>query len=668
MISATAASELADAPAPREPIEPVRFDARDLDLQADPRVDLDAFVNARWRARNPVPADRSCWDTFSVLTERTLAIQAEIAEAAASSAAPLGSAERVVGDFWSSGNRDSKTEDIALLKTELARIERLDSSAAIAAYLRDRHARGLGVVFRFDVEAGFADPHRNIAFVSQSGLGLPDRDDYFDASSHGIARRRAYLAHVQAMLELAGCDASVALADDVLAFETELAEVSLPRRVLARDAGARFRPIDIDAADRSTPRFSWSAFFRDLGIDVPARFSLAMPGFFAAMDEALRSTPAPVWRAYLCYHMLDDAAPLCGGEFAAQHHDFHGETLRGQRTPAPHWKRVLDTIDSHAGEAMGQLYVARCFAPESKRVVRALAEELRIALRTRLENLDWMSEETRRAALRKLSALNFKIGYPDRWRDWSGLATNTHSLYANVLAARRFEQRERIARIDQPVDRSLWSMPPQRVNAGYDPHRNEVVFPTAILAPPFFDPDADDAINYGGIGAVIAHELIHAFDDQGSRFDADGRLENWWTAEDRARFDALAARMIERFDAESAGGSDKVDGRLTLGENIADFGGLAVACDALDNASAAETDPLIDGYTRKQRFFLNWAVLWRQNLTLGESYFRIRNDTHAPAGVRANAAAANLAAYANAFACRPGDPMSVAASDRIDVW
>jgi len=661
----------APEPATRTPanaIEPVRFDARDLDPNADPRIDLDAFVNARWRARNPVPADRSCWDTFAVLSERTLTIQAEIAEAAASSAAAPGSAERIVGDFWSSGNRASNAQDLALLSAELVRIERLDTSAAIAAYIRERHARGLGIVFQLDVDADFADPGQSIAFVSQSGLGLPDRDDYFDASSHGIARRRAYLAHVQGTLEFANCRSSVEAADDVLALETRLAEASLSRRALARDVGARFRPIDIDAADRSTPQFPWSAFFRNLGIAVPRRFSLAMPRFFAVMDEALRSTPAAVWRAYLLHHTLDDAAPSCGGELAARHHVFHGETLRGQRTPVPRWKRVLETIDAHAGEAMGQLYVARCFAPESRRQVSDLAEELRAALQARLENLAWMSDTTRRAALSKLSSLSFKIGYPDRWRDWSGLVTSPDSLYANVLAARQFNQCERLARIGQPVDRSLWPMPPQRVNAGYVPQRNEVVFPAAILAPPFFDPGADDALNYGGIGAVIAHELTHAFDDQGSRFGADGRLDDWWIAEDRAHFDALAARMIERFDAEPAGGCDKVDGRLTLGENIADFGGLAVACDALRNVSADTTDPLLDGYTRTQRFFLNWAVLWRQNLTLGESYFRISNDTHAPASVRANAAAANLAAYADAFACRPDDPMGVAADERIDIW
>jgi putative endopeptidase len=649
-------------------IEPVRFDVRDIDPGADPRVDLDAFVNARWRARNPVPADRSCWDTFAVLSERTLAIQAEIAEAAASVTAPAGSAERIVGDFWRSGNRASNAQDLALLSAELARIEQLDTSEAIAAYIRERHARGLGIVFRVDVDADFADPAQNIAFISQSGLGLPDRDDYFDASSHGIARRRAYLAHVQAILEFAGLPSSVTAADDVLALETRLAEASHSRRQLARDVGARFRPIDIDAADRSTPRFPWSVFFGNLGVVVPARFSLAMPRFFAVMDEALRSTPAAVWRAYLLHHTLDDAAPSCGGELAARHHVFHGETLRGQRTPAPRWKRALETIDAHIGEAMGELYVARCFTPESRRRVRDLAEELRAALRARLENLAWMSDTTRRAALGKLSSLTFKIGYPDRWRDWSGLVTSADSLYSNVLAARQFNQRDRLQRIGQPVDRSLWPMPPQRVNAGYVPQRNEVVFPAAILAPPFFDPGADDALNYGGIGAVIAHELIHAFDDQGSRFGADGRLDDWWTADDRAHFDALAARMIERFDAQPAGGSDKVDGRLTLGENIADFGGLAVAFDALRNASVDRTDALLDGYTQSQRFFLNWAVLWRQNLTLGESYFRISNDTHAPAGVRANSAAANLAAYADAFACRPDDPMGLAADERINIW
>jgi putative endopeptidase len=646
-----------------EPIEPVRFDVRDLDPDGDPRIDLDAFVNARWRARNPVPPDRSCWDTFAVLTERTLALEAAIADNAASSDARIGTAERIVGDFWTSGMHAGP--DDAPLRQELARIERLDSPESIAALIADRHARGIGVVFRLDVEPDFDAPEQTIAYVSQDGLGLPDRDDYFDTSSHGLARRRAYLAHVVAMLELAGGDAS--LADDVLALETALAAASTPRRELARDIATRYRPVGVDAADRGTTHFRWSAFFRSLGIAPPARFSLAMLVFHAAVDALLASTPAAVWRAYLAFHTIDDAAPFLGRDVEQQHHDFHRRTLRGQKSSAPRWRRIVETIDACAGEAMGRLYVSRHFSAASKRQVEAIAENLRAAFRTRLESLDWMGEATCRAALRKLSALKFRIGHPERWRDLSALVTGPRSLYSNVLAARQFEQHDRIARIGRRPDRTRWTMSPQTVNARYDPQRNEVVFPAAMLAPPFFDPDADAALNYGGIGAVIAHELTHAFDDQGSRFGADGRFENWWTNEDRARFDALADRKRAHFDAMPTTTGEHIDGRLTLGENIADFGGLAIAYDALARATARSRDPMIDGYTQAQRFFFGWATIWRQNLTLGEASFRLRHDRHAPAIVRANAAA-SLDGYAAAFACTVDDPMRVEPAERIAIW
>lgn len=651
--------------APADPIEPVRFDARDLDPDGDPRVDLDAFVNARWRARNPVPADRSCWDTFTVLSERTLAIEAAIAEGAASSASRPGTPKRIVGDFWTSGMHAEP--DDAPLVVELARIARLDSSEAIAAYIRDRHARGLGVVFRLDVEPDFDAPEQTIAYISQDGLGLPDRDDYFDTSSHGLARRRAYLAHIATMLGIAGSgDAS--LADDVLAFETTLAAASTSRRELARDIAVRFRPVDIEAADRATPHFRWTRFFQTLGVAAPTRFSLAMPDFNAVVDALLVSAPTAVWRAYLAFHTIDAASPYLGRDLEQQHHDFHRRTLRGQKSAAPRWRHVVEAIDAHASEAMGRLYVARCFSADSKRLVESIAENLRAAFRVRLEALDWMSEASTRAALRKLSALRFRIGHPERWRDLSGLVTDSRSLHANVLAARRFEQRERIAHIGRRTDRTRWTMPPQAVNARYDPQRNEVVFPAAMLAPPFFDPDADAALNYGGIGAVIAHELTHAFDDQGSRFGASGRFENGWTSEDRARFDALAGCMSAHFDAMPAIGGERIDGRLTLGENIADFGGLAVAFDALARATARTRDPMIDGYTQAQRFFFSWATIWRQNLTLGEASFRLRHDRHAPAGIRANAAAANLDAYLRAFQCSAADPMHVGPDDRVAIW
>ena len=653
-------------------LEPIRFDARDLDPSTSPRIDLDAFVNARWRAAHPVPPDRSSWDSFSVLGERALQIQAEIAATAARSEAPPGSIERIVGDFWAGGMDVSAADGLDALNAELARIDTLDTPAAIAAYVCDRHARGRGVVFRFDVEPDFEDPAQAIAYVSQAGLGLPDRDDYFDAGSHGVARRLAYTSHIGALLELSGIapiDAALQ-AEDVFAFESQLADVSMSRQTLARDIGARFRPIDIADADRRSPAFRWSTFFTAQGIPAPARFSLAMPDFHAQAAAMMHTAPPSVWRAYLRYHTLDDAAPYLDEQFAQLHHRFHAGTLRGQKTMKPRWKRTLDAINAYIGEAMGQLYVARCFTPQAKQQVRALVEQLRSALGSRLKNLAWMSDGTKTVALRKLAALNIKIGYPDRWRDWSGLETSRQSLYANVLAARAFEQRWRVARIGKPTDRTLWPMPPQTVNAGYDPQRNEIVFPAALLAPPFFDPAADVALQYGGIGAVIAHEMIHGYDDQGSRFGPDGRFENWWADEDRARFDALAAQLVDQFDALLTDDGDRIDGKLTLGENIADFGGLAVASDALRNALADDghPDPMIDGYTQTQRFFFNWAAIWRQNLTLGEVYFRLRTDPHAPARMRANVAPSNLDAYAQAFGCEPGDPMARSQGSQVHIW
>ncbi len=514
--------------APTEPIEPVRFDASDLDPNGDPRVDLDAFVNARWRARHPVPADRSCWDTFAVLAERTLSIEAAIAKDCASIAARPGAVERIVGDFWTSGMRAQP--DDAPLVAELARIDRLDSARAIAAYIGDRHARGLGVVFRLDVDPDFDAPEQMIAYVSQAGLGLPDRDDYFDTSSRGIARRRAYLAHIAAMLALAGCN-DVSLADDVLAFETTLAAASISRRVLARDIGQRYCPISTDAADRATPQFHWSTFFGELGIVPPARFSLAPPGFFAAMDEALRAVPVSVWRAYLRYHTVDEAAPYVGGAAASRHHAFHGETLA---RPA-HSGAALEARAGYDRRARrrgdGRALRCACFRRRvqgaGRRDRRSAA--LGVAHAARLARLDGRSKRGSRASesLRRCVSRS-----PIRSAGATGrvFARRRARSTRTSLAARAFNQQERIAHIGRPVDAERWPMPPQTVNARYDPQRNEIVFPAALLAPPFFAPDADAALNFGGIGAVIAHEMIHAFDDQGSRFGADGRFENWWSA------------------------------------------------------------------------------------------------------------------------------------------
>jgi len=651
------------------PIEPVRLEAADLDPSIDPVADLDAFVNARWRANHPLPPDRSSWDCFTVLHERSLQIQAGIAIEAAA-AAERSDAARVVGDLWSSGMDADSPVSAQRLHEELRRIDALDSPAALAAYLCDRHARGWPLLFGFDVDADFDDPRAPIACIGQAGLGLPDRSLYLDAGA--AALREQYAAHVAALLEWSGMAPEPArdCAAAVVAFETRLAHASVPRQMLARDIAQRQRRVMLADADRAQSAFRWAAFFTTQGVPPPAHFSLAMPAFHDAWNAMLDDVAPPVWRAYFTFHTIESLAAALGGELARLQHRFRGEVLRGQRQPKLRWKQVLETINACAGEALGKLYVAGTFSPSARRRAEDLAGRLRGALRARIGALDWMSDATKAHARHKLDAMRVKIGHSSRWRDWSGLQTSPHDWLGNLLALRAFEQRWMLGKLARPIDPEAWSMTPQTVNAGYDPQRNEVVFPAAILQPPFFDANADDALNYGGIGAVIAHEMTHGFDDQGSRFGADGRLENWWTDDDRARFEARTRQLVDLFDAVAAPGGEHVDGRLTLGENIADFGGLAIAWDAHASALAGShvPDPMLGGYDQRQRFFLAWATIWRQNLTPAEARTRLRVDPHAPAALRANAAPSNMGEFVEAFAGLRSGSLPRASQRNVCVW
>lgn len=654
-------------------IAPVRFDVRELNYEASPRDDLDAFVNARWRRENPIPDGHSCWDCFSILNERSLRLQAEIARDCARSDQAISIEQRIVADFWATGTDavESGKRGLQTLRRQLQRIGALDTPESIAAYVREGLVYGCDLLFGLDVQPDFSDPGTMMAFIVPHGLGLPDREFYFDTVAAAGAMLAAYTAHVVTMLELSGLARadSERLAAHVVEFERRLACVSISRRALARDVSKRYNPVSVEDADRISPEFSWSSFFSSLHLH-PKRFSLANPEFHAAFGALLRTASAETWRAYLRFHAIDKAAPYLTDGLVEAHDHFHGAVLRGRRSSEPRWKRVLKVLNDHVGEAMGKLYAARQCRRDAYAGTNALIAELREVMRARIEDLDWMSARTKRAALQKLAGLTAKIGYPSQWRDWSGLATARGNWYENIAAARAFNRRWALAQIDKPVDPTSWSLTPQTVNARYDPQRNEIILPAAILQPPFFDPDADAAMNYGGIGAVLAHEMVHGYDDQGSRFGPDGRFENWWTSDDRIRFDALAAQLVERFNTCASGDGESLDGLLTLGENIADLGGLALACDALRRLLAARggTDPMLDGFSQLQRFFLNWAVLWRQNVTPDERRLRLQTDPHAPGNVRANVAAASLAAYAEAFGCSDGDPMASCHAGNTRIW
>lgn len=644
-----------------------QFKATDLDAARNACTDFNGFVNGRWLAANAIPGDRTSWGAFEMLGERSLAVQQQLAEQAAAMKGASG-VEKIVGDFWATGMDEAKIEaaGIAPLKSRLDAIDALKNGPGVAEYLRQSFAKGEQAVFGFGPSPDFKNSSMNIAYAFQGGLGLPDPGYYTDKKDI-VAE---YEKHIAKVLELSGIGAADAAkqAKDVIAFETRLAKVSKSSEELSRDAGLSYNPVSLADADKLAPNFPWTKFFESQGVEAPKMFSLAIPAFHAEVSKMLADTPVPVWKSYLRFRTVDGASPFLSKAFVQENFNFYNQTLRGQKEMRPRAKRVLGTIEVQAGEALGQMYVQVAFPAESKARMEELVKNLSMALKGRIENLAWMSPETKKKALEKWATFTPKIGYPDKWREWNGLQTSRNSYIENVLAANAFNYQWSLSKIGKPVDKTEWGMSPQTVNAYYNPLQNEIVFPAAILQPPFFDAKADDALNYGGIGAVIGHEMIHGYDDQGSRFGPTGNFENWWSETDSKGFASLTSKLIAQFDGYEAAPGKMVNGNLTLGENIADLGGLAVAYDALQRASAGKPDPKVDGIDRDQRFFLNWGTVWRRNFTPKELEVRLVTDPHAPANFRAVGSPSNHPAFAKAFTCKAGDPMFRDGEKRIVIW
>ncbi|QGL96454.1 MULTISPECIES: M13 family metallopeptidase [Stenotrophomonas] len=649
----------------------ISLNSADLDPAISACTDLNGFVNSKWLKANPVPGDQTTWGSFEILRERSLEVQHALVQQAAASQAKAGSVEAKIGDIWKTGNDEAKIDaaGLAPLQPQLDKIAALNDTAAITRYLRDSQAEGKGVLFSLFANADYKDSANVIAYVGQGGLGLPEKGYYFDDAQAKI--RDAYVAYIAQVLTLSGVDAAQAAeqAKAVMAFETRLAKASMSR-IEMRDPAKRYNPLSAADADRLTPNFSWTALFDTLKVPAAQKFSLAQPGFFSEMDKMLADVPASTWQAYLRFHTIDDASPYLSSQFEKANFDFYGTTLRGQKEMQPRWKRVLESVNGGMGEALGQLYVDAVFPAESKVAMQHLVENLSQALKARLEQLPWMGEETKKKALEKWASFTPKIGYPDKWRDWAGLQTNGDSYLGNMQAARAFNYRYMLDKIGKPVDKTEWGMTPQTVNAYYNATKNEIVFPAAILQAPFFDAKADPALNYGGIGAVIGHEMMHGYDDSGSQFAANGNFDNWWTDADRKAFTERTDQLVAQFDGYEAVPGVNVKGKLTLGENIGDLGGLTVAYDALQ--MALKEDPKanveVDGHSQDQRFFMNWATVWRRNFTDGELRVRLNTDPHAPANFRANGAPSNMPSFAAAFQCKAGDAMVRADDKRVVIW
>ena len=646
------------------------FAPADVDDSKPICQDLNAHVNSKWLAGNPVPADKTTWGSFEMLNERSLAVQKQIVEAAAAAQNAPGSNQQKVGDIYGVGMDEARlnADGVAPLQPFLDQINAIKDSAGLAQYLRDQYATGNQSVFSFGPSEDFHDAKMVIGYAFQGGLSLPERAYYLEDSHKD--KRDAFVAHVERLLVLGGVDAAAAKdqAKAVLAFETRLATASLSPIDL-RDPNNQYHYVSVADADNMTPNFPWSKFFAAEGLNDVKGFSLSQPKFFAEMNRMMTDVSIGDWQAYLRYHALADASPFLSDALSDERFAFYGKAMRGQEQQKPRWKRVLDTINGTMGEALGQVYVQEVFPEDSKHKMEELVQNLRVALKARLEGLDWMSAATKEKAIAKWNTFDPKIGYPDKWRDYSALTIDRSKSYLdNAVAAAAFENAFQMGKIGKPADRKEWGMTPQTVNAYYNPTKNEIVFPAAILQAPFFDPKADPALNYGGIGAVIGHEMMHGYDDQGSQFDEMGNQKMWWTPEDMAAFKARTGKLVAQYNDYVAIDDLHVKGELTLGENIADLGGINVSFDALQHALAEHPVGKIDGETQNQRFFLNFATIWRRNFRPEELKVRLNTDPHSPAMFRANGAPSNMAAFADAFQCKAGDGMVRGGDKKVVIW
>ncbi len=669
-----AAASTAAAAAPKSV-----FDVSELGAPTEACQDFNTFVNAKWVAANPIPSDRTRWGAFDQLADKSMDEQHQILENAAKNVASAkdGSTEQKLGWLYSAG-MDEATIDKAgydPIKPQLAQIDGLKNSADIASFIDTSYNNGDSYVFSFGSGADFKDATKQIGYVYQSGLGLPTKDYYFKPQYKDI--RTAYEAYIAKSLELVGVSAADAKkqASEVMKFETELAKASLAPTEM-RNLDNQYHFVSLKEADKISPHFNWQKFFAAQGVTIDKGFSLSQPKFIAEFDKLLAHAPVSQWQAYLRFHLISSASSALSKPFEDNRFDFYGKTLSGQPEQKPRWKRVLRSVNGAMGMGLGQLYVAKYFPPESKQRAEELVTNVRNALKDRIEHLDWMSEATKKKALDKWAEFLPKIGYPDKgeWRDWSGLKIEQGNWFANLEAASKYNYHYDISKIGKATDRKEWGMTPQTVNAYYDPSTNTINFPAAILQAPFFYAHGDDAINYGGIGAVIGHESSHGFDDQGSQFDGHGNREDWWTPQDKKQFDARTKLLVEQFDGYTPikGKPDlHVNGKLTLGENIADLGGLNIAYDALQTAlknHPQEAATKIDGYTEDQRFFLNWARVWRGNIREKQAELYLNVDPHSPASIRAIAAPSDMSEFAKAFQCKTTDPMVRSGDKQVKIW
>lgn len=642
------------------------FDMTGMDTSVRPGTDFNRYANGAWDRNTAIPADRTSFGAFHVLHDRSQENLKTLIEESAANPSSSADAARI-GAFYNSFMDEAAVERLGAdpLQADLAEVRAADTREEIAR-LMGRTQSGFGSsIFGVQIFEDLQDARKTSAYVVQGGLGMPDRDYYLEDSFS--TQKTAYQAYVAKALELAGWPNPEQAATEILAFETRLAEQHWTA-VQNRQIDKIYNPMTVAELAAAAPGFDWSAWADGAGIAHVPTLIAANNTAFPGMAKVFAETPVETLQSWQAFHVINQASPYLSSAFVDNRFDFYGKTLGGQPENQPRWKRGVTTVDGSLGEVLGREYVARHFPAESKAQMEELVANLRAAMTARIQNLEWMSPETKEQALYKMSRFGVKIGYPDEWREYDGLRLEPGDLYGNVERSAAFEWAFNVDKLGKPVNPLEWGMTPQTVNAYYNPVRNEIVFPAAILQAPFFDPNADPAVNYGGIGAVIGHEITHGFDDQGRKTDGDGALRDWWTAEDAAKFEERARVLGAQYSALSPLEGVNVNGDLTMGENIADLGGLLLALDAYRMSLNGQPAPVINGLTGDQRVFLGWAQVWRTKIRDEALRQQVTVDPHAPGQYRASATVRNIDAWYEAFGVQPGDEQYLAPEARARIW
>ncbi|MBY6191661.1 peptidase M13 [Microbulbifer agarilyticus] len=643
------------------------IDLSAMDTSVRPQDDFFSYVNGNWIKNTEIPADKSRWGGFSILRDKATEEVKGLIMEASKNANSAGAKQ--IGDLYNSFMNEELIEKqgVSAIASELAKVDAIGSYKDLGDFFAYADTVGYDVPFGGYVYQDLKQVENYITYISQAGLGLPDRDYYFDDSEKGQKLQQAYREFLVTMQKIAGLENAEQYAESLYELEKSLAEHHRTR-VENRDPVKSYNKKTLAELKTLMPSFDWDSYLQKAHLEKADAFIVRQPEYLEAVNTIIADTELDTWKRYLKLKVLSAAAPYMHSEIAQANFDFYGTTIRGTKEMEPRWKRAVQFVNGSAGELVGQLYVEKYFPPEAKARMVKLVDNLKAAYKESIESLTWMSADTKKEALTKLANFTTKIGYPDKWRDYSELQVEADNLVGNAIAATLFDTLNDRNKLGQPLDRGEWHMSPQTVNAYYNPPMNEIVFPAAILQPPFFNMNADDAVNYGGIGGVIGHEIGHGFDDKGSKFDGKGYLNNWWTDSDRDNFEQLTGKLVAQYQDFQPLEGEHINGELTLGENIGDLSGLGIAYKAYKMSLNGEEGPEIDGFTGDQRVFMGWAQVWRSKMRDEALSERLKTDPHSPAKYRVQGVVPNIEAFYSAFDVKEGDGMYLPKEERVEIW